>query len=109
MITEAKKQYNIEYRKEHPEVHKKANQKLTRKLKVEVLSHYGGVCICCGESEVEFLCIDHVNNDGNKHRKEIEMPIYRWLKKQGFPKDGFQILCFNCNHAKRFGVCPHQR
>jgi predicted HNH restriction endonuclease len=30
------------------------------------------------------------------------------LKRQGFPKDEFQLLCSNCNQAKhRYGQCPH--
>jgi len=35
------------------------------------------------------------------------MKMYRWLKKQGYPK-GYQVLCFNCNFASAWGVCPHQ-
>jgi hypothetical protein len=32
------------------------------------------------------------------------------LKKHGWPKEGFTILCFNCNCAKGiYGTCPHQR
>jgi len=30
-----------------------------------------------------------------------------WLRKYNYPK-GFQVLCHNCNMAKRFGVCPHK-
>lgn len=28
-------------------------------------------CACCGDGHIEFLTIDHINGDGNKHRKEI--------------------------------------
>ena len=36
--------------------------------------------------------------------------MYRWLKKHGFPKEGFQLLCYNCNCAKGFfGKCPHKK
>lgn len=78
-----------------------------------VLEVYGKKCACCGESEEAFLGIDHVNNDGSKHRKQINCtkggtPFYQWLKKNNFP-DGFQTLCMNCNFAKqKLGVCPHQ-
>jgi hypothetical protein len=83
-----------------------------RRLKQEVLSHYGTHCACCGESTFEFLQIDHVNNDGAAHRKAIGRGAgtgtYNWLKKNGWPK-GFQALCANCNFAKsRYGRCPHQ-
>jgi hypothetical protein len=85
-------------------------------LKREVLSHYGDcICACCGESNIEFLQIDHINNDGAAHRKSLGSSrlcghkFYRWLKRNGFPT-GFQVLCSNCNMAKGFyGECPHER
>lgn len=85
-----------------------------RKVREEVLAAYGGRCACCGETTSEFLTIDHVNNDGAAHRREIGgygLSIYRWLRREGFPQDGrFQILCHNCNQAKGlYGTCPHQR
>lgn len=61
----------------------------------------------------QFLTIDHINGDGWQHR-QIEgiqpgTQLYRWLKRNGFPKDRFQLLCFNCNCAKSiYGVCPHK-
>lgn len=79
-------------------------------LRQEVLDVYGGECACCGEKTPEFLTIDHVKNDGKVHRQDIGWSIYRWLKKNGFPKRGFQLLCYNCNMAKaRYGKCPHRR
>lgn len=82
-----------------------------REFRKEVLAAYGGRCACCGESTFEFLSIDHVNNDGAQHRRQVgqSSAVYRWLKKNGYP-EGFQVLCFNCNMAKQFfGQCPHQR
>src|SRR6266851_8562638 len=78
-------------------------------LKKEIMSHYGALCACCGESEIVFLSIDHINGDGYQRRKlehGAGQKFYYWLKKNGFPSD-FQILCFNCNWAKRLGECPH--
>jgi hypothetical protein len=83
-----------------------------RKLRQEVLLEYGSMCACCDETEPKFLSVDHVHNDGNEHRKETGMggSFYHWLKKNGFPKDRFQLLCFNCNFAKgHYGLCPHQK
>ena len=63
-----------------------------------------------------FLTLDHINNDGAEHRREIHgrqtaagYQTYRWLMRNGFPP-GFQVLCANCNHGKRMngGTCPHQ-
>lgn len=78
-----------------------------------VFIHYGGnppKCSCCGKSCVEFLTIDHVNNDGAKDRKKglKGHDFYRWLIKNDFP-EGYQVLCYNCNcgRAKNGGICPH--
>lgn len=81
-----------------------------QRLKRSIIDTYGGRCKCCGETEIAFLTIDHVNNDGNKHRLEIKNnSLYTWLKKNSYPQDEFQLLCFNCNCGKRVngGICPH--
>jgi hypothetical protein len=87
-----------------------------RSLKLEVIFAYGEKCACCSENQVEFLTIDHIDGGGAQHRRKISKAqrassdtLYRWLKKNGFPKDNFQLLCFNCNCAKGdSGQCPHQ-
>lgn len=83
-------------------------------LRQETLQAYGGACTCCGETRPEFLAVDHTNGDGAAHRREAGMSngtrIYCWLKKHGFPKDRFRLLCHNCNLARGFyGYCPHER
>jgi hypothetical protein len=36
--------------------------------------------------------------------------FYAWLALNGFPKDRYQLLCWNCNVAKgKYGQCPHRR
>lgn len=83
----------------------------TRNLKNKIIENYGGKCKCCGESNIAFLSIDHINNDGAKHRKKIGKgaSFYFWLKRNNYPKNNFQVLCYNCNCAKGFtGKCPHQ-
>ena len=81
--------------------------------RVKSIEHYGGKCVCCGEKELKFLVLDHVNNDGAKQRKEMVSKngwrFYRWLRLNNYP-DRFklQVLCANCNMAKAyFGGCPH--
>lgn len=83
------------------------------KLRGRVMAHYGGsVCVCCGETEMAFLCMDHVNGGGSRHRRADHIArasIYQWLVNRGFP-EGFRVLCANCNQAIRFGrACPHQK
>jgi len=67
-----------------------------------VIEHYGGKCIECDESRPLRLAIDHMNNDGNKHRKKINKcgsGFFKWLVDNDFP-EGFQVLCHNCNVEK---------
>ena len=87
------------------------------RLKDAAYAAYGGyVCSCCGESEPLFLSIDHVDGNGGEHRREMGrgrghgMHLYAWLKQHAYPQ-GFQILCYNCNHGKHLNgnVCPHQK
>jgi len=90
----------------------KRNRRYRRKLKLMILSHYGGRCTCCGETNLDVLTIDHINNDGAEHRRESKCGygsvFYKWLRDCHFPS-GFQVLCFNCNSGRvvNGGVCPH--
>jgi hypothetical protein len=84
------------------------------KYKKRVFDAYGGFrCVCCDITNPVFLTIDHINGNGNKHRKSIGANasgchMYAWLVKNNFP-EGYQVLCWNCNHAKHVdGTCPHQ-
>lgn len=77
---------------------------LRQKDRKAALNHYGCRCVYCGETLEVFLTIDHINNDGNKHRRTIGtsktgVNIYAWLRKNNYPPE-FQVLCVNCNHAK---------
>ena len=66
-------------------------------------------CVCCGDTHIEFLAIDHIGGGGNAHRKELKgASINLWLRNNGYP-DGFRVLCHNCNFAVRLGPCPHER
>lgn len=93
-------------------------KKIREEEKLAAFDSYGGrKCNCCGETEIAFLSIDHINNDGAKHRKDIANGKYnegkgihmaRWLRANKYPP-GFQVLCMNCNFAKgHFGQCPHE-
>jgi hypothetical protein len=100
-----------------PKKSREKTQAYNRNLRITALEVYGGSCKCCGESEERFLCIDHIEDNGADHRREIGGGgrIYRWLKKNDYPS-GFQTLCANCNMGKHMnkgvkhmnkGVCPH--
>lgn len=83
------------------------------KTKLVVYEHYGNECACCGENNILFLSIDHVNNDGHLDRwpsgyRRAGYTLYSKIKTAGFPKT-LQLLCMNCNYGKRMnnGTCPH--
>ncbi len=82
-------------------------------IKRQVLDAYGNKCICCDETEIDFLAIDHINNDGYKSKRNGRtiggISFYRQIIKEGFPSN-LQILCHNCNWSKHInnGKCIHQ-
>ena len=83
------------------------------RLRHDAIMAYGGYrCACCGEGEPMFLTLDHINNDGTRHRREIgtNQKILRSLQASGYPP-GFQVLCSNCNHGRHRngGTCPHKK
>jgi len=100
-------------RPEVKETFNRYSREWNKKRREIVIFHYGGKCMCCGESNIEFLTMDHINNDGAKHRKELKenghIHIYDWIIKNDFP-DTFQVLCMNCNWAKgKYKLCPHKK
>lgn len=79
---------------------RKSERKRKQRLKSQTFDYYGRRCVYCGENHEVFLTIDHMNNDGCEHRKEMTTNnIYAWLVKNHFPA-GFQTACYNCNCAK---------
>lgn len=107
---ERKKFVNAAWRQEHVLERRSYMKARVQEKKELVLRHYGGACTCCGEEEIKFLCLDHQNGGGNKHRKEVGggTTFYAWIIRNNFP-EGFQVLCHNCNFTKgAYGSCPHQ-
>jgi hypothetical protein len=95
----------------------KVNENARRRywnFKINILEHYcddgGPKCECCGETQLEFLTLDHIDGNGGQHRREIKKKgksFYQWIKKENYP-GGFRILCMNCNASLGwFGYCPH--
>ena len=106
-------------RPEYYREQKRRNQTRRRdRIKQLVLSHYSnGIlkCVCCGETERDFLTLDHINGGGGQHRVAIfgdrwsaGARFYSWLGMNHFPP-GFQLLCMNCNFSKgKHGQCAHK-
>lgn len=122
---EERRAYQREYyRKNREHIKKKAAERYVKKaeyqaayakryryeLKAQVFGAYGRRCNCCGETNVGFLTVDHVNGGGNEHRKSVGggVQVYLDIIRRNFPED-FQVLCYNCNLGRQWngGTCPH--
>lgn len=98
--------------KNHPEKNKEVRRIVSARylsskehkdrLKIELVGAYGNKCACCGETNIGFLTIDHINNDGYKE-KHHGVFLYRRLKKENWP-DYVRLLCFNCNCGRHFNI-----
>lgn len=102
------------WKDDNPEKVRAARARNALRTKQAAIEAYGGKCACCGEDRLVFLTIEHTWKNGAEHRKELGSygsgtRLYRWLKKAGYPTDlGLGVLCFNCQMASFWGVCPHQ-
>lgn len=81
-------------------------------IKKQIIDHYGKICECCNENNINILNIDHIGGGGRQHRaatsKRGGYNFYLWLRKNDYPK-GFRVLCSNCNMCNgHHGFCPHQ-
>jgi hypothetical protein len=109
ILSKRKAKWDAGYR-EDPVKTKERNKIYMKRLKDAAFEAYGGyVCKCCGETAEIFLCLDHIDGGGGKHRKEVGSgaDFYRWLRNNQYPKGLLQVLCHNCNIAKSRGGCPH--
>jgi hypothetical protein len=80
------KEYHVKHRGAHLAYNKIYSKQYSQKLKAIVLNAYGAKCNCCGAG------------------------LYSYVIEQNFPKDKYQILCYNCNCAKgTSGICPHKK
>ncbi len=90
--------------KNHPRALNIIQSRCQQMLKLEVLGKYSNDtfrCTNCNEDRLDCLTIDHINNDGQEHRKAIgSVNMYRWLRKNNYP-NGFQVLCMNCQWVKK--------
>ena len=97
----------------NPDTVRRARKRHKLKAKAEVYATFGNVCSCCGEDNPAFLSIDHIKGDGRQHRAIIgkyPQALYEAIRREGYPRDKYRILCMNCNWATRYGAnCPHEK
>lgn len=75
-------------------------------LKRKVFTKLGSKCACCGFTEYSTLQIDHIDDNGNIHRKHsTQRQIFQDVL-DGVVKA--QLLCGNCHNSKNIlGKCYH--
>jgi hypothetical protein len=93
--------------------HRELDRESYQRLKKDVFEHYGGFqCAGCGFTDPRCLSLDHVEDNGAEHRRQLQKQfgqtqlfvgraIYAWLRKNNYPP-GFQVLCMNCQWIKKF-------
>lgn len=101
-----REEHREEYNKRLREYMKPRSKRETAEIKRRVLTHYSrGIlaCVKCGFSNIDALSIDHINGNGNQHRRELGdkrgVKFYKWLIAEEFP-EGYQTLCMNCQFIK---------
>lgn len=107
MYSQKQKDCLNNWRKNNPDKVRQQWIRQRKKLKLLVLSQYSGgspTCVRCGITDIDVLCIDHINNNGNVQRAKdntgLGQNFYKWLKRNNYP-EGYQVLCWNCNIKKR--------
>lgn len=100
-----------EYHSRNKKLRNERQRQYRFNLKKQIVSMYGGKCSCCGEKEIKFLTIEHIDKNGAQHRRELggSKNVHNWIIKNGYPKN-MDVLCFNCNAASfYYGECPHKK
>ena len=106
-VRTSNKQYYQAHRDQYAKQNHDRYQRIKRDCTQLVFDHYGRSCACCGETIPLLLTIDHINNDGAKHRRQLSGSrtgkvgawFYKWLVDNGLPPV-YQTLCWNCNMGK---------
>jgi hypothetical protein len=81
-------------------------------IKSQCLKILGNKCSCCGFDDIRFLTVDHKNPtipDFNG-KKFGCYQLWLWIVNRAPDLSNYQLLCWNCNCAKRdYDCCPHKQ
>ncbi len=89
------------YRADHPEYFKAHDRKRHKAAKLAAFEKLGGAfCRDCGETELEFLTLGHLNGDGATDRSETgRRQIYLEIARGLRPPGDYAVQCRNCNSS----------
>jgi len=99
--------HNCAQRREYLDLPRESQTKIQRKrteLWREVFTFFGPCH--CGESELKFLTISHIHNNGAERRRNGEgtgVELIRYFQKLGWTqslKEDFCLECWNCNCSR---------
>lgn len=107
------KEYTRNYHKVYAQTHKEEfrlrAKQFRNKRRIKCFEKLGNQCVCCGETQIKFLQVDHINGGGRKEKLLKSGYSFRRIELENYPKEKYQVLCSNCNWAKGiYGVCPHK-
>ena len=89
-----------------------AHSERCRLYRYRIIDGYGGRCACCGESNKEFLAIDHKGYRACEEKEKFGRmlsvaELCKIIERENFPST-YQVLCHNCNMSfGSYGYCPH--
>ena len=96
----AKIKYSKNYYFKFKDEFRKWGIKRRNEVRNSIINYYSAVCNCCGITIKDFLTIDHIDGVDKSLEPQAE---YKRIINEGFPNN-VQILCMNCNFAKRHFV-----
>ena len=104
----------IRYNEHHDEIREKARLNRLSDPAIKQYEHeyknnirkfcfekLGGKCVICGVSDINVMCIDHINDDGKFERASgASLVKIRNKILRGEELERYQQLCYNCNLKK---------
>ena len=97
----------------HKEQRSKTYKSYLHRLRSKILKTYSKnhipSCVLCGETNINVLALDHIQNNGRKDKTGIQLYRKALLIKD---KKQYQILCYNCNwkkHIINLSTKPHSK
>ena len=113
-IKTCQKRYNENHQKEREEYYNKNREKIlnqnkeyNKQIKIQALNILGSCnCIICGNINLNYLTVDHIDKTGSLDRKNIinGKNFYSFLSNGLYPAEklsNLRILCYNCNCGRR--------